>query len=422
MITVKALHRLTPYILLALIIAGCGGASRIQERKPSPPAPPLVRVLLEFDTNVFVIKGSGRYLVQGTVPDGGFVTYYCKRPVTLRYHAGGWELSEKNNVILESNLVQASAHCVNEDHHLTINKAPYPGTLVFLSEQASPDVPDVINHVHIDDYLLGVLPPELGKRSADEFEAIKAQAVAARTYALSHLGQYQGEEYDLRADHHDQIYVGLRSPHSLFRKAVDQTQGEVLRHDGNLIEAYYHSTCGGFTDDITAVWGKDPLPYLHPANDDTFCRWSKYSTWTETWDQQTLHSNLQHYLRTRGTAPFTEFTAIRSMRTDGTTPGGRIGKLIIETDCGVITLPADESRWALGRPSTKGPILQSAHYVLYPEFDNNGNLTQLTATGSGYGHGIGMCQCGMIGRARAGQDYRKILGHYYAGAEIEKTY
>ncbi len=407
---------------LAITIVGCGSASRLQQRQTAPPVPPTVRVLLKSDADRFVVKGSGRYLVQGTIPDGGVVTYYCKRPVTLTYLNRGWELTEKAGTVLETELIQPSVYSVNDDHHLSINGSPYPGTLVFLPPRGTTENPRIINQVHIDDYLLGVLPPELGQRSADEFEAIKAQAVAARTYALSRLGQYEGKEYDLYADHHDQIYVGLQSTTKLIRRAVKETIGEVLRYDGNLIEAYYHSTCGGFTDDITAVWGKDYVPYLHPASDDTFCRWSKYSVWTEIWDNKTLYTNLQRYLQSRGTAPFKTFTAIRGIRTDGTTPGGRVGKLIIETDRGVIILPSDESRWALGRPSTDGPILQSARFTLYPEYDDYGELMRLTATGNGYGHGIGMCQCGMIGRARAGHDYRHILEHYYTGAIIEKTY
>jgi len=206
------------------------------------------------------------------------------------------------------------------------------------------------------------------------------------------------------------------------KKAVRQTKGEVLRFGGNLIDAYYHSTCGGSTDDIAQVWGRPPQPYLVAADDDTFCRWSKYSTWTEIWDSATLKKNLATFLVSDSTAPFSSFDRIIALRTEGKTAGGRVRRLVVTTDRGTWEIPADRIRWALGRPSTGGPVLESARFEIRPEFDGSGNLIRLTAQGGGYGHGVGICQCGMIGRARAGQTYRQILTHYYPGVTIEKTY
>ena len=116
------------------------------------------------------------------------------------------------------------------------------------------------------------------------------------------------------------------------------------------------------------------------------------------------------------------FNHILSIRTDGRTPGDRVRRLVIITDNGMWTIGTDQMRWALRRPSTNGPILQSSRFSLYPEYDENGHLSRLAAKGAGYGHGVGMCQCGMIGRARSGQTYAEILSHYYRGAEVKKSY
>jgi len=408
--------------LSLVLLLGCGAPPRLVHFQLPDVGHPAVRVLLSFSEREYTIEGSGRFVTRGTTSTGGQVTYYCSRPVHLVYAHSRWTLSEKNQTILETDLLQVSIHSKNRKDDLSINGKPYPGSLLFYPPQGEGDSPRVINRVDVDDYLLGVLPPELGKRTPQEFEAVKAQAVAARTYALSHLGQYTDTEYDLRADVFDQIYIGLQEPYPWVKKAIAQTAGEILRHEGNLIEAYYHSTCGGHTDDITAVWGKDPLAYLVTTEDDTFCHWSKYYAWTEMWDGSTLKRNLAAYLKSDPEAPFDDFERITSIRTEGRTAGGRVQRLVVITDRGSWEIATDQARRALGHPSTGGPILQSARFALYPEYDQEGNLIRMTAVGGGYGHGVGMCQCGMIGRARAGHGYRRILTHYYPGVTIEKTY
>ena len=407
---------------LALLVTGCGAPAGVARFAAPDVGHPAVRVLLPFADSTFTITGPRRFVTQGTTSTGGEVVYYCSRPVQVTFRDGRWTLAEKKRIVLETDLVQVIVYPKDPDDLLTLNGQSYPGCLLFYPPKYSGTLPQVVNRAHVDRYLLGVLPSELGQRTENEFEAVKAQAVAARTYALSRLGQYGSAEYDLRADVQDQMYAGVERTPDWVRKAVAQTRGEVLRFTGNLIDAYYHSTCGGFTDNIEDVWPKPPQPYLVAADDDTFCRWSKYYTWTEIWDASTLEKNLAAYLRTDSTAPFSSFDRITALRTEGKTAGGRGRRLVVVTDRGPWEISADRIRWALGRPSTGGAVLESARFEIRPEYDESGNLARLTAQGGGYGHGVGMCQCGMIGRARAGQGYREILAHYYPGATIEKTY
>jgi stage II sporulation protein D len=120
----------------------------------------------------------------------------------------------------------------------------------------------VVNRVDLEEYLYGVVPAEMGPRRYDEVEALKAQAVAARTYALAHRGQFESEGYDLCATPRCQVYSGLSVEDSLSSAAVEATRGLVLAHDGHFADALFVSTCGGRTENVENVFGEPAAPYL----------------------------------------------------------------------------------------------------------------------------------------------------------------
>lgn len=122
----------------------------------------------------------------------------------------------------------------------------------------------VLNRVHLEDYLKGVVPAEMGPRVYDEAEALKAQAVAARTYALRHLGESAAEGYDLCATPRCQVYGGTAAEHPLSSRAVEETAGLVLAFQGALADTLFTSTCGGRTESASEVFpnGSPPRPYL----------------------------------------------------------------------------------------------------------------------------------------------------------------
>ena len=119
----------------------------------------------------------------------------------------------------------------------------------------------VVNVVHLEDYLRGVVPNELSPQAFPQIEALKAQAVAARTYALSHLGDYSSKGYDVCATPSCQVYRGQSSEHPLTDRAVEETRGIVATWRGRAIHAYYTSTCGGHTEEGGAIFDDD-APYL----------------------------------------------------------------------------------------------------------------------------------------------------------------
>ncbi len=135
---------------------------------------------------------------------------------------------------------------------------PYRGTLEFARGEAGVRV---VNRVDLEDYLAGVVPRELPPELFPEIEALKAQALAARTYALTPRPVYRERGYDLCATPACQVYGGVAAERPLSTRAVRETEGEVLLHDGELIDALYTAACGGSTENAENVFST-PTPYL----------------------------------------------------------------------------------------------------------------------------------------------------------------
>jgi len=143
---------------------------------------------------------------------------------------------------------------------LSVDADSYRGAIEVRAESGT--ALTVVNVVHLEDYLRGVVPNELSPSVFPELEALKAQAVAARTYALKNLGVYKARGYDLCATAACQVYRGKGSEQALSDQAILETQGLIAAHRGELIDALYTSTCGGHTEDGSNVFEGDPVPYL----------------------------------------------------------------------------------------------------------------------------------------------------------------
>jgi len=278
----------------------------------------------------------------------------------------------------------------------------------------------VVNHVALEDYLLGVVPGEIGRRLDPRFaEAARAQAVVARTYTLRSLGQYSGKPWDLRDDVRDQVYDGLKGEDTLCSRAVRSTRGQILVDDrGKPVDAYYHSTSGGHTADIAEVWPhKSAQPYLRGVVDTApdGRSWGgavPVAAWTERWPVQLLHDSVRRDL-TEALGRRVDPGKVRSLRLEGRDSSGRARKLVVVAENGVFEVPGDRIRWALRRPAKGRPILRSSRFEL--EVVNGEYL----AEGTGYGHGVGMSQNGAMGRSHAGQTYKQILSAYYPGTVLK---
>lgn len=276
----------------------------------------------------------------------------------------------------------------------------------------------VINRLPMDDYLKGVVPLEIGTGSLADAAAVEAQAVTARSYAVTHLAP--GRPYDMRATVQDQVYGGAGAETAVSSRAVERTSGLVLLFGGRVVNAPYHATCGGSTAEPQDAWRTGPEAYLTRVSDQIpgtsrfYCDAAPRYRWTRTFSRDELRQSVDRYARTlaRGSA---FGGAVRAVRVASVTPAGRVGVLTVDTDRGPLTLRGNEIRDALRLPS--GEILYSTYFSVEAE-SGRGGVESLTLRGGGNGHGVGMCQAGAIGRARAGQDFRTILRTYYSGTTV----
>jgi len=282
-----------------------------------------------------------------------------------------------------------------------------------------------VNRIAMENYLRGVVPLEIGNRAQSERAAVEAQAVAARSYAYTHLAPSATRLYDMVATVMDQVYGGVKAETPISDAAVAATVGLVLTYHGVVVNAPYHSTCGGSTARASEVWPRSgDEPYLVPVSDripgtDRFyCDISPRFRWTSTFTEHALRSVLDRYLGSYASVPRGGPGRAEGVKVASRTPSGRVRDLVITTDRGRYTLRQNDIRFVLR--SSSGEILNSTYFSVDEKRDGGarGKLSGLVVRGSGYGHGIGMCQWGAIGRARAGQDFREILRTYYPGTVV----
>jgi len=400
--------------------AGCTrmAAQSVTQVAPELELPP-IRVILGDSYDSVSVSSARTYRIDAVRAHHDTVTYYTVAPMVIRRGMTGLMLVDRGWHILEANLESVHLATQEPGGYVRIQGRPYRGELRV--RQSGAKGLAVVNRLGMESYLFGVVAGEIGFAEWGMTAAIEAQAVAARTYAFAHLGQYGNKDFDLRADVLDQVYGGVAAEHPLVTQSVWSTRGRVLRYNGEYVRAYYHSTCGGATEDVEEVWDQPPRPYLTAVDDDRYCAWSSYWDWTEVCTRAWLDSNVAAFLRNEKLDSSKNLGKLLGMQIESRRASGRVDELLLKFEHGHVPVRGDKSRWALGRPSRKSGILPSANYEI--EFDREGaRWRKVTVRGHGYGHGVGMCQCGAIGRSRAGQTYEEILLAYYTGARLETVY
>lgn len=300
----------------------------------------------------------------------------------------------------------------------------YAGDL--LVQQATWGGLTLINLVDIETYLRGVVPWEIGRPGDDAIEAVKAQAIAARTYTWRHLGRWAELDFDLYADTRDQVYRGLSGTAPITDRAVRETEGQVLQSGNELVRAYYSSTCGGHTSTLTDVWTREGAPYLSGFRDaddkgQSWCKDSAQFRWVEEWSARELGDRMREHLGTelgRELSP-EEFGVLEGLEATEYDASGRVSLLKIRTDRAEFEVWGDRIRWVLRPAHSRFEILRSTMFRL-EEQRRDGKLVGVVARGAGFGHGVGLCQTGALGRARAGQSAREILEAYYPGSTVRQ--
>ncbi len=252
-----------------------------------------------------------------------------------------------------------------------------------------------INEVALEDYVKGVVPSEMS--AAWHPEALKAQAVAARTYALYKIRQNGKKDFDVVASTKDQVYKGRAGADGPAGRATDETRGQVLVFQGEPILAAFFSTAAGPTEDALNVWSVD-LPYLKGV-ECPFDMNSPYFQWrTDVWLPL-----LEQRLREEGFP----IGVIASLAPAYYTKAGRVAHVRILHSDGELHVKGEDLRRVLGYT-----VLASTQF----DFEVVG--FQIQFTGRGAGHGVGLCQWGAKELAEKGYSAEAIVRYYYPGTEI----
>lgn len=260
----------------------------------------------------------------------------------------------------------------------------------------------VVNELPLESYLMGVVPCEMG--AASPLEALKAQAVAARTYTLTKIGSFTQYGYDVDDTTRCHLYRGIDVETSATNQAIRQTSNQVLVYNGRPIEALYATVSGGVTADAREAFGGAGQPYLIPVVDadekgHAYGAHSKWFAWYLDIPQESLQSKFSE----RGV----DFGRIEDLTVVDRGPSGRAINIRLTTAQGTLDLNARLIRDAFGVDVVRSTF-----------FEIKKIATGFRIEGKGWGHGVGMCQAGAVGRARAGQKYDKILATYYAGTQL----
>jgi len=306
------------------------------------------------------------------------------------------------------------------------------GRLEVIADSAAASL-NLINHVNMEEYLYGVVPYEMPATFPPE--ALKAQAVMARTYALNHLGEHAKYGYDLCDGQHCQVYGGVTAEAKSARDAVDATRSLVVKYNGRPVSAVFSSNSGGFTQDgKNAGW--NDMPYWHVASDypemkappeqpysfrelllgrpQSYSAPSKFvSEASYRWSRVVYADDLARRINN-----VYKIGKIKQLIVLKRGRSGHINSLrVVGTKDTADIVKEYEIRKFLGLG-----LLRSTDFIFdthYGGWWGLGKPDYFVFYGAGWGHGVGFCQSGASGRAAAGQDYKEIIEHYYPNTKLE---
>ena len=297
----------------------------------------------------------------------------------------------------------------------------------------------LVNSLGAERALKGTVPAEIFASAPQS--ALRAQAIAARNEIFSAIGvRNLADPYMLRADIYDQVYGGVGAEDKRTSLAVEATRGKVMFHGNQIVEAFYSSNAGGFTENNENVWDMEPRPYLRGRADapegsvplafrdgiseaelekfldEGFEAFSKIAPVSSAksfrWDRSVKADVPLKWLKDAGH----RIGRIKDVRIKKRGISGRIIQLeVVGTrDTAIVERELNVRRLFGG--------LRSGLFLMDVTRNKRGEITAFDFQGAGFGHGVGMCQTGAIGMASKGHKEEAILGHYYSGIEIRDLY
>ncbi|MBI4060401.1 MAG: SpoIID/LytB domain-containing protein [Elusimicrobia bacterium] len=260
----------------------------------------------------------------------------------------------------------------------------------------------IVEEVEVEEYLEGVLPHEMNPDWP--LEALKAQAVVARTFTYANMGKFRKDGFDLTADTRSQVYKGMTAINENVRAAVRQTRGEVLGWKGRLLRVYYHACCGGATTDAGAAWGGEgEIPRPLKGVRDPWCAASPHMKWIAyfAWADLTAAISERRMLN----------SPLQSLRIGARDAAGYVRTFLAKSGGETVELKAAELRGSLGAGEMKSVRIKRLNLL----------KKGVEFIGGGSGHGVGLCQWGARLQAEKGRGYAKILLFYFPGAELSEV-
>lgn len=386
----------------------------------------MLRIRIKKSLTQTTFTGAGTLSVgPGTRDLGKARVYTFQSPLRITHDKQGFVITEPSGQSVRWRL--GTIKVTSSARRVTIDDHPYPGRveLVAVRDKAGRTTGrfDAVNHVGMESYLPGVLSQEL--YPGWDPEAYRAQAVAARSYAIweRQIPVRRKSHFELESNEASQAYVGDKaSPKA--RAAVAATAGQVLVYDGRVLPAFYSSCSGGTGQDAVAAWpGK--VDDLAPLRGRDHGNWGSISN-RHRWGPVALgKAPLAKGFAQWGRAnkhPIAGLQGLRSIQPSATNTVGRPTRFAITDGSGRrFELPAEAVRNATNLALPEHALTVEARvYSSHAAYTFQGNT--VTITGNGFGHGVGMCQFGAQHMASRGNDHKRILGFYYPGAKLQRAY
>jgi len=410
--------------MLFLFYLACAPAPQIVSI-PSGRAIPQVRVLLQKFAQSMNVSATEAFAIKNE--DNGQDLSYVSQGQKIAFKRIGdkIEVAEADGKVL-GNGTHLLCHAKSAGCLFQIGGNSYRGQISVFIDNADAMV---VNTLDLESYLMGVVKNEIGKLPQEQMEAAKAQAVAARTYAIKNKNKYK--IYDYVSDIGDQVYNGASSESDVSNRAVIETLGETLEFEGKPIQAFFYSTSGGTTSNVEDVWkSSTPVPYLRTIS--TFINGKDLSAespnyrwevkWTGPEIEDLVKANLPIVLKDQ--FPIQDSAKLKSQKL--------LNLLVMERDSSQriktfkigftkdnYTVTGEQIRRILKGEKT---ILYSSLFKMDIARDSTGSISTATCKGGGYGHGVGMCQWSARTMAKEGYSYKQILGFFYRGTTIGKAY
>jgi stage II sporulation protein D len=404
------------HFALTLLVAACAPPEPEAAPVPVPAAPdPRIRIGVLVNVRQAVIGGDLLVIVD---PDEGTVREVAPGTSLAAAPRGAMISVSGSGARIERHMLVL--HPADSGGSIRINGRAYRGALELRRGDSGLVV---VNVVSLEQYLIGVVGAEMGLRAPEEIEALKAQAIVSRTYAIKNQGRWKNLGFDLVGNVGDQAYGGQNNETPLAAMAVAATRGQVVTWNGQPIDAFFFSTCAGRTEEGSAAFAGASRPYLRSIDDldpsgTPWCATSPRMRWKTGWTAAQMSATLRRTLASEN-LPGARATDLRDVRPGDRNGSGRVATITLVGRNGQTALSGQAIRRVLSPPG--GGILWSNDFTIRIS-RTGGKLERIDIDGRGNGHGVGMCQWGAIGRARAGEDDRTILTSYFPGTEIQRLY